>query len=169
MSQIAARCSACRGVSRVGACRSCGTLSGLSAGASGWKCAHCSASVPCESETFTPHELLADGVPDGGQFLCQRCRAADAPPTGMSVSVRGARFVATWRWNIADADDVCGICRLPFESCCPACKLPGDECPPLLGECKHAFHLHCIVAWLNTKQHEQVCPLCRRPWDHAAE
>jgi anaphase-promoting complex subunit 11 len=81
------------------------------------------------------------------------------------VTVTAARFVATWRWNVADADDVCGICRLAFEAACPACKLPGDECPPLLGGCKHAFHLHCIVAWLNTKDKEQVCPLCRRPWD----
>ena len=26
-------------------------------------------------------------------------------------------------------DDVCGICRLAFESCCPDCKVPGDDCP----------------------------------------
>jgi len=88
-----------------------------------------------------------------------------AAPAALSVTVTAARFVATWRWNVADADDVCGICRLAFEAACPACKLPGDECPPLLGGCKHAFHLHCIVAWLNTKDKEQVCPLCRRPWD----
>jgi anaphase-promoting complex subunit 11 len=76
-----------------------------------------------------------------------------------------ARFVATWRWAVADVDDVCGICRLAFESCCPTCKLPGDDCPPMVGGCKHAFHLHCIMTWLAAKDKEQVCPLCRREWD----
>jgi anaphase-promoting complex subunit 11 len=28
-----------------------------------------------------------------------------------------------------DEDDVCGICRLAFESACPGCKVPGDDCP----------------------------------------
>lgn len=28
-----------------------------------------------------------------------------------------------------DEDDVCGICRLAYESCCPDCKVPGDDCP----------------------------------------
>ena len=83
------------------------------------------------------------------------------------VNITGARFVATWRWNVADADDCCGICRLPFESCCPACARPGDECPPLLGACKHAFHLHCIFTWLQAKDKEHVCPLCRREWNTA--
>jgi anaphase-promoting complex subunit 11 len=81
------------------------------------------------------------------------------------VTVTAARFVATWRWNVTDDDDVCGICRLPFEHCCPGCKLPGDDCPPILGACKHAFHLHCITTWLSAKDKEQVCPLCRRVWE----
>jgi anaphase-promoting complex subunit 11 len=28
-----------------------------------------------------------------------------------------------------EEDDVCGICRLAFESTCPDCKIPGDDCP----------------------------------------
>lgn len=28
-----------------------------------------------------------------------------------------------------EEDDVCGICRLAFESTCPECKVPGDDCP----------------------------------------
>lgn len=28
-----------------------------------------------------------------------------------------------------EEDDVCGICRLAFESTCPECKIPGDDCP----------------------------------------
>lgn len=86
-------------------------------------------------------------------------------PSAMRVAVTAARFVATWRWNVTDDDDVCGICRLAFEHCCPGCKLPGDDCPPILGACKHAFHLHCITTWLSAKDKEQVCPLCRRVWE----
>ena len=91
--------------------------------------------------------------------------APPAPAQGLTVAITGARLVATWRWNVADDDDVCGICRLAFEHCCPGCKLPGDDCPPILGACKHAFHLHCITTWLGTKDKEQVCPLCRRVWE----
>ena len=88
------------------------------------------------------------------------------PKGVMKVKIKGARFVATWRWDVTpDADDVCGICRNAFEASCPTCKSPGDDCPPLLGGCKHAFHLHCIMTWLAAKDKEQVCPLCRRPWD----
>ena len=76
-----------------------------------------------------------------------------------------ARFVAAWRWTVAEPDEVCGICRNAFESCCPSCRFAGDECPPLVGACKHAYHLHCIHAWLAAKDKEQVCPLCRRAWE----
>lgn len=83
---------------------------------------------------------------------------------GLRVSITAARFVSTWRWDVTgDAEDVCGICRAPFEVACPSCALPGDECPPLVGECRHAYHLHCVTTWLAAKE-EQVCPLCRRPW-----
>jgi anaphase-promoting complex subunit 11 len=84
---------------------------------------------------------------------------------GLTVKVTSSRFVAAWRWTVAEADEVCGICRMAFESCCPSCKFAGDECPPLVGVCKHAYHLHCIHNWLAAKDKEQVCPLCRRPWE----
>ena len=84
---------------------------------------------------------------------------------GLTVKVTSSRFVAAWRWTVAEADEVCGICRMPFESCCPSCKFAGDECPPLVGVCKHAYHLHCIHNWLAAKDKEQVCPLCRRTWE----
>ncbi len=28
-----------------------------------------------------------------------------------------------------EEEDVCGICRVPYDGCCPDCKLPGDDCP----------------------------------------
>lgn len=84
----------------------------------------------------------------------------------MKVRIKSARFVAAWRWDVTqDPEDVCGICRNAFEACCPSCKTPGEDCPPMIGGCKHAFHMHCIMTWLQAKDKEQVCPLCRRPWE----
>ena len=109
------------------------------------------------------------GSVDGGVTGSSSVVSAGAAPapgaSAVSVTITAARFVATWRWNVTDDDDVCGICRLAFEHCCPGCKLPGDDCPPILGACKHAFHLHCITTWLAAKDKEQVCPLCRRVWE----
>ena len=77
-------------------------------------------------------------------------------------------------------DDCCGICRMEFEECCPACSVPGDDCPPVgisrdylmlnsvfkvWGQCNHAFHMHCIVKWLESQQNvNQQCPMCRADW-----
>lgn len=73
----------------------------------------------------------------------------------MKFSVTAYHAVATWKWDTStephklyhfarptadedhydddddeeDEDDVCGICRLAFESTCPECKVPGDDCP----------------------------------------
>jgi len=94
-----------------------------------------------------------------------RGRLAGGGPRALTARVTAARFVASWRWTVAEADEVCGICRSAFEACCPSCRFAGDECPPLVGACKHAYHLHCINAWLTAKDKEQVCPLCRRPWE----
>jgi len=85
------------------------------------------------------------------------------------VRVRAARFVAAWKWDIAD-DDVCGICHGEFEKACAACKLPGEDCPPVWGACNHTFHMHCIMRWLEAqKDREPACPLCRRPWEFRSD
>ena len=56
----------------------------------------------------------------------------------MKVVIKEWHAVAQWQWDTGkpeDADgngeeeDVCGICRNPFEGCCPTCKVPGDDCP----------------------------------------
>ena len=88
----------------------------------------------------------------------------------MKVTIKSARFLTSWRWSVTkDPEDTCGICRLAYESCCPSCKLPGEDCPPIVGQCKHAFHMHCILTWLGTRDKESVCPLCRAPWEMANE
>lgn len=110
----------------------------------------------------------------------------------MKVTIKSWHAIAHWRWDTGkpaqdDADgeeDVCGICRVPYEGCCPACKMPGDDCPlsapPLTlcffdgsptqmpyivwGECSHVFHMHCLLKWIGTAASKQQCPMDRRPW-----
>lgn len=62
------------------------------------------------------------------------------PKPPMKVVIKRWNAVAQWRWDTRNGgkqevddddgeDDVCGICRVPYEACCPACKIPGDDCP----------------------------------------
>ncbi|KAH9739996.1 Anaphase-promoting complex subunit 11 [Citrus sinensis] len=62
--------------------------------------------------------------------------------------------VASWTWDAHD--ETCGICRMAFDGCCPDCKLPGDDYP--LSACNHAFHLQCIVKWVNSQTPELIAP-----------
>ncbi|CAN0914545.1 Anaphase-promoting complex subunit 11 [Linum grandiflorum] len=32
------------------------------------------------------------------------------------------------------------------------------------GQCNHAFHLHCILKWVNSQTSQAHCPMCRREW-----
>lgn len=66
----------------------------------------------------------------------------------MKVKINEWHAVATWRWNIDNADN-CAICQYEYELPCPKCKTPGDECPPIQGECNHFFHMHCILKWAD--------------------
>ena len=79
----------------------------------------------------------------------------------MKVKVKRWHCVAVWKWEIDD--EVCGICRMPFESCCPGVKFPGDDCPPVWGQCGHALHMQCVMKWLESQQNaRQECPMCRQ-------
>ena len=78
------------------------------------------------------------------------------------VEIKKWHAVASWTWNAGD--DVCGICRMPFDGCPPDGKFPGDDSPVVWGACGHAFHLQCITKWLAA-QTEQRCPFCRRAWE----
>ncbi|PKI66106.1 hypothetical protein CRG98_013514 [Punica granatum] len=49
--------------------------------------------------------------------------------------------VASWTWDAQD--ETCGI---------------------LWGSCNHAFHLHCILKWVNSQTSQAHCPMCRREW-----
>ena len=78
------------------------------------------------------------------------------------VTVKHWRTLASWSWNAGD--DVCGICRNPFDGCSPEAMYPGDDSPVVWGTCRHAFHLQCITQWLSS-QTEQRCPICRQNWE----
>jgi anaphase-promoting complex subunit 11 len=81
------------------------------------------------------------------------------------VQIKRWHGVAQWSWGAGD--DVCGICRNPFDGCPPDGRYPGDDSPVVWGTCTHAFHLQCIQKWLGA-QTEQRCPICRRPWEFQA-
>ncbi|KIO32215.1 hypothetical protein M407DRAFT_111780 [Tulasnella calospora MUT 4182] len=123
----------------------------------------------------------------------------------MKVVVKDWHSVAHWRWATGkdkdkevtatggaddeeDEDDLCGICRVPFEGCCPNCKVPGDDCPlsrsmwcsgllacaerftfvpPVHGKCTHIFHMHCLLKWIESAAAKGLCPMDRRPWETA--
>jgi anaphase-promoting complex subunit 11 len=100
----------------------------------------------------------------------------------MKVTIKQWNAVAAWRWDMPE-DDMCGICRNPYDSTCSKCKYPGDDCPLLKGECHHSFHMvlahlkvslsirlttekHCIFSWLRQEAAQEKCPMCRqrKPW-----
>ncbi|XP_026435082.1 anaphase-promoting complex subunit 11-like [Papaver somniferum] len=78
---------------------------------------------------------------------------------GQNITWHG---VASWTWDAQD--ETCGICRMAFDGCCSDCKRPGDDCPLIWGACDHAFHLHCILKWVNSQTPQANCPMCRREW-----
>ncbi|BAT93298.1 hypothetical protein VIGAN_07224200, partial [Vigna angularis var. angularis] len=97
--------------------------------------------------------------------------AGAAPPLAIVVVRHGIgdesedlawHGIASWTWDAQD--ETCGICRMAFDGCCPDCKLPGDDCPLIWGVCNHAFHLHCILKWVNSQTSQAHCPMCRREW-----
>ncbi|KAK9449747.1 anaphase-promoting complex subunit 11 [Limtongia smithiae] len=79
----------------------------------------------------------------------------------MKVTINRWNAISTWHWDKLQ-DEVCGICRVAFEGTCPTCKYPGDDCPIIIGECQHAFHMHCLIKWLKTESSRELCPMCRR-------
>jgi anaphase-promoting complex subunit 11 len=132
-----------------------------------------------------------------GNSVPQSCRVHKDKQTRLSnhtmkVIVKQWHAIAQWQWDTGKTDengdpeeDVCGICRVPFEGCCPTCKVPGDDCPlsrsllmqthlpaaadniPTLrvwGECSHVFHMHCLLKWIATAASKQQCPMDRRLW-----
>jgi hypothetical protein len=77
---------------------------------------------PAHRRRHLPHLF-----PPSAVFVFHSKHAPQQPST-MKVTIREWNAVAAWRWDMPD-DDVCGICRNPYDSTCSKCKFPGDECP----------------------------------------
>ncbi|GME95359.1 hypothetical protein B5S28_g1699 [[Candida] boidinii] len=86
----------------------------------------------------------------------------------MKVTLNNWYAVYSWQWDVPD-DELCGICRVSFDGTCPTCKYPGDGCPLVIGECQHAFHMHCIWKWLETETSKGLCPMCRQTFNLDSE
>lgn len=67
------------------------------------------------------------------------------PLMSFKVEIKKWHAVGVWTWNAGD--DMCGICRNPFDGCPPESKFPGDDSPVVWGTCGHAFHLQ--VCWVH--------------------
>lgn len=71
--------------------------------------------------------------------------------------------VAEWTFNVP-MPDVCAICRNQLTDICVNCQADGsprDRCLIDLGQCKHAYHKHCIDQWLMKMP---KCPTDSGPW-----
>ncbi|CDW54594.1 zf-Apc11 and PTCB-BRCT and BRCT domain containing protein [Trichuris trichiura] len=82
--------------------------------------------------------------------------------TDLGVVIKRWGIASEWRWKTEE--EVCGICRLAFESPCPDCTMPGDDCRVDWGTCNHCYHRHCINKWLTRSDSRGSCPLCRQEW-----
>lgn len=90
-----------------------------------------------------------------------------APKPKKKFEVKKWTAVAFWSWDIAVEN--CAICRNhimePCIQCQPTAMTDTDnECVAAWGTCNHAFHLHCINKWLQTRN---ACPLDNQPWQFA--
>lgn len=100
------------------------------------------------------------------------CKTAIEVPSSSSSSRRQSvrmkvtqfRGVAMWAWDVVV--DNCAICRNSIMDICIECQADQKstedaDCSVSLGQCKHAFHSHCITRWLRTRR---VCPLDNSEW-----
>lgn len=52
----------------------------------------------------------------------------------MKVTIKEWNAVASWKWDMPNDDDICGICHVQFDGTCGTCKFPGDDCPLCMFE-----------------------------------
>lgn len=102
------------------------------------------------SRSTTPRDLLISDLPVPSTAAYT---LLSSPPLStsrtMKVTVKRWHAIAQWQWDIGRTDehgdaeeDVCGICRVPFEGCCPTCKVPGDDCPLSEWPVHHPYTHH---------------------------
>jgi anaphase-promoting complex subunit 11 len=75
----------------------------------------------------------------------------------MKVTIKEWNAVAAWRWDMPD-DDVCGICRNPYDSTCSKCKFPGDDCPLCMLFGAHAISYTRILTLGSARRMQSLFP-----------
>lgn len=71
--------------------------------------------------------------------------------------------VAEWRFDI-DAPEACSICKNKLTDRCIQCaadNLDRSNCEVAWGQCRHAYHAHCIDPWVTKKIN---CPIDQKAW-----
>ncbi|XP_020521529.1 anaphase-promoting complex subunit 11 isoform X3 [Amborella trichopoda] len=125
---------------------------------------HCSVAVIAGIRVFLTlnTSIIGGGRGSTGKsrYLC--CLRKSGGDESQNTQLTEWHAIASWTWDAQD--ETCGICRMAFDGCCPDCKFPGDDCPLIWGACNHAFHLHCILKWVNSQTPQPQCPMCRREW-----
>ena len=81
------------------------------------------------------------------------------------IELKSWTAVGVWKYNIKE--DKCAIDKQSLQSVCMNCESLGScdkaQCAIDIGECKHAFHAHCIRPWIEKNQR---CALCNKTWVH---
>eukprot|EP00792_Barthelona_sp_PAP020_P009119 TRINITY_DN3272_c0_g3_i2.p1 TRINITY_DN3272_c0_g3~~TRINITY_DN3272_c0_g3_i2.p1 ORF type:complete len:103 (-),score=24.70 TRINITY_DN3272_c0_g3_i2:186-494(-) len=72
--------------------------------------------------------------------------------------------VAVWHYYFAQ--EGCAICQGQLHDVCPYADQNVDPCSILVGNCKHAYHKHCLNNWLKN---DSRCPMCSAPFEVADE
>lgn len=86
--------------------------------------------------------------------------------TKQNPIIKVKRIVPVAFWSVLAKTQCCAICRVHVLTMCLECtnKDPCEsdsECKVAVGQCEHAFHLHCIKRWLYSNK---TCPLDAQPW-----
>ncbi|KAL3631585.1 hypothetical protein CASFOL_024569 [Castilleja foliolosa] len=78
--------------------------------------------------------------------------------SGEMCSYRLSYLRGLTRVRVENAVD--GLALMPICPICKRCGRVGSQITTLPG-CGHAFHSHCVIRWIASKE-KDVCPSCRR-------
>lgn len=102
--------------------------------------------VDCISLDRIPHVARSFGKQNRAR-LFTFVSSVETQRNGMKVTVNSFHAIAMWRWRLKQSghaqedededDNLCGICRIPYDGCCPDCTHPGDDCP--LSQCSRSL------------------------------
>ena len=77
----------------------------------------------------------------------------------MSVTINSVNCSYDWKYTSLCPE--CPICFHALQLQCNVCIDKHCKCTAVIGECNHAYHLHCISEWLNK---HNTCPFDKTTW-----